>query len=151
VVAEFGDLAASQGREIELERAPSRVLATADPGAVARIIGTLLENALRYSEPGTPIHVSTRRDGREVAVSVQDTGPGVRPDQRDVIFERFARAATPGSPAGVGLGLPIGRELARRMGGELRLANGSPGACFVLTLPAGIAAAAVPAAAPGMA
>ena len=64
-------------------------------------------------------------------------GPGVPPDERKLIFERFKRGYATGGQAGFGLGLAIGRELAERMGGELTLDETyTAGAKFTLTLPA---------------
>jgi signal transduction histidine kinase len=60
----------------------------------------------------------------------------VAPEERELIFERFKRGRDTAGSAGFGLGLAIGRELARRMGGQLVLEErGGPGACFTLGLP----------------
>jgi signal transduction histidine kinase len=119
------------------ERDP--VWALGDPGSVARILRILLDNAVRVSPPGGRIVVSLGVD-RGVAVSVSDEGPGVHADERESIFERFSRGRDTAGQAGFGLGLAIGRELARRMGGDLVLepANGG-GAQFTLRLPAALA------------
>jgi signal transduction histidine kinase len=73
---------------------------------------------------------------------VLDHGPGVPDEERETIFERFRRGETSASP-GFGLGLAIGRELARRMGGELALEDG-PGGHFALALQAAPAEALEP-------
>jgi signal transduction histidine kinase len=71
-----------------------------------------------------------------VTISVCDEGPGVHPDERESIFERFHRGRDTAGQAGFGLGLAIGRELAERMGGSLYLEDGAgPGATFTLRLP----------------
>ena len=65
-----------------------------------------------------------------------DQGPGVPPEERSLIFQRFKRGRETGGEAGFGLGLAIGRELAKRMGGSLELVDQPPpGATFRLTLP----------------
>jgi signal transduction histidine kinase len=70
-------------------------------------------------------------------VSVSDHGPGVDPEERELIFKRFHRGRETAGSAGFGLGLAIGRELAERMGGELVLEErAGPGATFTLRLPA---------------
>ena len=72
-------------------------------------------------------------------MSVADTGPGVAADDRDRVFDRFERGRETAGDSGFGLGLAIGRELARRMDGDLLLAGmatGGAGARFVLTVPA---------------
>ena len=85
-----------------------------------RILDALVENALRYSPPGTQVTVSAGPNGLRVA----DEGPGIAPGEEDDVFERFHRGtAGRHGPAGTGLGLPIARELARRWGGEVTLAR----------------------------
>jgi signal transduction histidine kinase len=73
------------------------------------------------------------RDGH-AGVAIADDGPGVAAEDRERIFERFARGRDV-EAGGFGLGLAIGRELARRMGGDLELEDTSAGARFVLWLP----------------
>ena len=73
-------------------------------------------------------------DGERSGIAVQDDGPGVPVDERERIFERFARGQQ-AEAGGFGLGLAIGRELARLMGGDLVLEDGALGARFVLWLP----------------
>jgi signal transduction histidine kinase len=114
--------------------------ATADPGGVAQIIRILVDNALRYGA-GAPVAVAIGQARGGAWVAVRDGGPGVAVADADRIFDRFERAAGAGGSSGFGLGLAIGRELARRMGGELALAGGPPGARFQLTLPAAVAPA----------
>ena len=76
------------------------------------------------------------RNGGLASLSVSDHGPGVPPEERELIFQRFQRGRDTTGQAGFGLGLAIGRELAERMGGELMLDPGyGPGARFTLTLP----------------
>jgi signal transduction histidine kinase len=73
--------------------------------------------------------------GENATVAVDDDGPGVAAEDRERIFERFERGSAPSGESGFGLGLAIGRELARKMGGELRIAASEGGARFVLELP----------------
>jgi signal transduction histidine kinase len=109
--------------------------AQADARAAARIVRALLENALRHgSRPGGTITVEVEQDGENVAVRVGDDGVGVPADERERIFGRFERGAQAGT--GFGLGLPIARGLARRMGGDVVAVDAERGACFVATLPA---------------
>jgi signal transduction histidine kinase len=136
VLAEF-ELGTSE-RQIDstLDAGPEPVWALGDPGSVARILRILLDNAVRATPDGAEIRV-TLRGGGAVELSVCDLGPGVRPEDRTMIFERFQRGRDTGGRAGFGLGLAIGRELAERMGGSLTLdPDYSPGAKFTLRLPA---------------
>jgi signal transduction histidine kinase len=138
VAAEF-DLRARE-REVELRVVPppDGCWGRGDPDAIARVVRILLDNALRYGPPGQAITLSTTHGDGIAGVSVADRGPGIPDEEREHIFERFHRGRAAGPESGFGLGLAIGRELAERMGGDLRLADHEPpGACFVLTLPAG--------------
>jgi signal transduction histidine kinase len=103
----------------------------ADPGAVARIARILLSNADRHG--AEPIVLRVDPAG---AIEVSDGGPGVLPGEEARIFERFRRGPEAGVDGGFGLGLAIGRELARQMGGELRLEPSERGATFRATFPA---------------
>jgi signal transduction histidine kinase len=135
VLAEF-ELGAEE-REIRtsLELRGESAWALGDPGSIARILRILVDNALRISPRGSEIRVRLRR-GKVVTLSVCDEGPGVREEERDAIFQRFKRGRDTGGQAGFGLGLAIGRELARRMDGDLVLEPaGAIGATFTLTLP----------------
>jgi signal transduction histidine kinase len=135
VLAEF-DLGTSE-RQIEtaLDDRGGSVWALGDPGSVARILRILLDNALRHSPDGGTVTVELR-NGSHASLSVTDSGPGVPPEDRELIFERFKRGRHTSGKAGFGLGLAIGRELASRMGGDLLLEpHERPGATFTLTLP----------------
>ncbi len=135
VLAEFELGTLERAVTCELQDGDGPVWALGDPGSVAQILRILLDNALRASPRGARIVVELR--AREQAVlSVCDEGPGVPVSDRDLIFERFKRGRDTSGQAGFGLGLAIGRELARRMGGELVLEDtGCPGARFTLRLP----------------
>jgi len=109
------------------------VWALADPGAVMQIVRLLVDNALRHGQ-GTPVRVTITRDAGTVRVRVTDEGPGVEERDEAILFERFARGQHVTVP-GSGLGLAIGRELARRMGGDLVHVRAVRGAEFLLTLP----------------
>lgn len=112
---------------------PAWVLA--DPGSVSRIIRILLDNALKFSPDDALIVVETMPAAGTATLTVRDDGPGVPEAERERIFGRFERGAGD-QGAGFGLGLAIGRELARRMEGDLVLEQDGPGATFVLALPA---------------
>jgi signal transduction histidine kinase len=141
VIAEFDLGTAERGIVPELDDSTGPVWALGDPGSVARILRILLDNAVRASPERSGIKVQLR-NGAFAALSVCDSGPGVAPEERDLIFERFKRGRVTTGQAGFGLGLAIGRELAERMGGELVLDTSySPGARFTLTLPIAHAAA----------
>ena len=135
VLAEFELGTSERGIIPVLDDATGPVWALGDPGSVARILRILLDNAVRVSPSGAELRVELRGEP-EVALSVCDAGPGVPPQERTLIFERFQRGRDTGGQAGFGLGLAIGRELAQRMGGQLVLEDSdAPGAKFTLRLP----------------
>ena len=137
VAAEFELRAREREIEFELHPPADGCWGRGDPDAVARVVRILLDNALRYGPAGEPIVIDTTlRDGR-AGITVADRGPGIPAEEREHVFERFHRGRAAASESGFGLGLAIGRELAERMGGSLRLApDDPPGACFELLLPA---------------
>jgi signal transduction histidine kinase len=134
VIAEFEPRAARTGATLRLS-GPQHQWATADPGSVAQILRIVLDNALRHSPPAAPVTVDVGLVAEQPAVTIIDAGPGLAPEEADRIFERFERGAGAAGDSGFGLGLAIGRELAQRMGGDLSLVPGHPGAQFRLSLP----------------
>jgi len=103
-----------------------------------RLAGNLIENALLHTPAGTPVTVSVRREGDRAVLEVSDRGPGVPPDMRERVFERFARGAGDAAPSGgSGLGLAIVRAVTISHGGTVELGDAEGGgARFVITLPA---------------
>jgi signal transduction histidine kinase len=135
VAAEFELRAAEGDVDLEVPAPPGPCWGRGDPSAVARVVRILLDNALRHAPGSSTVRVLPAYHGENATVAVDDDGPGVAPDDRERIFERFERGSAPSGESGFGLGLAIGRELARKMGGELRLNDAPSGASFVLELP----------------
>jgi signal transduction histidine kinase len=135
VLAEFQHGSRARGGVGTAMRGPGEpVWALGDPGSIARILRILLDNAVRVSPEGGEVTVQLRAAPRPGLI-VSDQGPGVDPQERDLIFERFHRGRATAGDAGFGLGLAIGRELAERMGGSLSLEPPSEGgAVFTLSL-----------------
>ncbi len=111
----------------------------ADRELTGAAVSGLLSNAVKFSPDRTTVRVHAGREGDEVVVTVTDEGPGVPPSDRERIFDKFTRLGdhlTRGEQ-GVGLGLYIARQAARRVGGEVMCVEppGSAGACFRLSLP----------------
>jgi signal transduction histidine kinase len=107
--------------------------------AVSQVLANLIDNACKYSPQGRPVHLSGTRSNGHAVLAVEDSGPGVAPDDRERIFERFTQldGSTDDRAGGVGLGLYIARELARSQGGDLLVTDptGTDGARFELRLP----------------
>lgn len=107
-----------------------------DPIRVAQILDNLIANALKYSADDAPVAVSLTVRGSAIEVRVTDRGFGVPADEKDRIFAPFYRTSLARHIRGTGLGLFIGRRLAERHGGSLRLEmSSSAGSTFVLSLP----------------
>jgi signal transduction histidine kinase len=126
---ELGALAVRREHRLEVA-VESSGTALADRERVLQVGRALVDNALVHTPPGT--HVRLVADG--TSLRVEDDGPGIPAEHHEQVFARFTRLE--GSRAsGSGLGLAIARELAERMGGELRLESGSGRTAFVLALP----------------
>jgi signal transduction histidine kinase len=135
VAAEFALQDRERGGGLHFVSPRGPCWAKGDPDAVARVARILIDNALRYTPPGTPIRVEAAYDGPRATLAVADQGPGIPEEEREEIFERFRRGRGGSGAGGFGLGLAIGRELAERLGGRLELAPAARGARFVLSLP----------------
>jgi signal transduction histidine kinase len=97
------------------------VSAPVDATLLAVVVRQLVENAVAYSPPDAPISVRLHTEGRDAVLEVLDAGPGIPPDQREAVFERFAgwRPAGYEDRPGTGLGLFVCREIMREHSGEV--------------------------------
>ena len=113
-------------------------LAIADPDQLDQVLWALLDNSARYAG-GAAIRatVAPRPATGQLAVTIADGGPGVRPEDRARIFERYERGAAGAGAEGTGLGLYVSRSLCQAMGGDLVLEPAAPdtGAAFTVLLP----------------
>lgn len=109
-------------------------------------LDALVENAVRFTSPHDVIRIAARRDGDSVAVEVADSGPGIPPDDRSRVFERFFHRHPAGTEPGTGLGLALVHSVARAHGGSAN-AGSAPegGALLTMRFPRQAAAAAAPA------
>ncbi|MFN8389413.1 MAG: response regulator [Bdellovibrionota bacterium] len=109
-----------------------------DPQRLQQILKNLLSNALKFTEHGeVSLRVQPKDDSR-LEFAVHDTGIGIGPNEQDVVFEAFRQAdgTTNRKHGGTGLGLSIARELARLLGGDIRLDSESgKGSVFTVTVP----------------
>lgn len=109
-----------------------------DAVLMERVFSNLLENAAKYTTPGSVIEISARVAGTDVEVSVCDNGPGLPPGREQAIFEKFTRGKDESNVVGVGLGLAIARAIVVAHGGHIEARNRAQGgACFVFKLPIG--------------
>lgn len=124
---------ATSGRvDVELHRVEE---VTCDADAIVRVLTNLLDNARKYSPEDARILASVSQNGSSVRFSVRDAGPGVPPEDREAIFERFRRAGA-GRQPGAGLGLYICRGLVEAHGGTITVDDAPEGGAeFAFTLP----------------
>jgi signal transduction histidine kinase len=110
----------------------------ADREKVQQIVVNLLANAMKFTPEGGAVELDWKVEDDSLLVRVRDTGPGIPPEKLEHIFEPFVQLRAPGSlpTGGTGLGLPISRDLARAMGGDVRAASTvGEGSEFRLNLP----------------
>ena len=133
IVVEFAPALSDHHTELEVKLPSEGPEARCDRERVAQIMRILLDNAIRHTPEGTPVTVSAQRSNGTASLMVSDLGPGLSDSTRTQAFERFF---TGDAARGAGLGLAIGRELAERMDGHLRLSPPRErGASFTLDLP----------------
>ncbi|SDH68297.1 two-component system, OmpR family, sensor kinase [Bradyrhizobium lablabi] len=98
-------------------------IATAgEPVMIATMVRNLIDNAVRFTPPGGRVDIGVLREGSEAVLQIEDTGPGVAPDDIDRIFEPFFRGSRP-TEDGTGLGLSIVKRIVDRLGGSVVLEN----------------------------
>ena len=136
VAANLLPIAIDRGIRMTTALPPRLRVATGDRRRVEQILTNLAANALKFTQPGGAVEIEGVVDGLVAALVVRDDGEGIPADERARIFERFQRMAGHERVTGTGLGLPIARDLARQMNGDLDVASVlGAGSAFVLVLP----------------
>jgi signal transduction histidine kinase len=128
VVESFTPLAASRQMEVRVA-SPDHLLVSLDPDAVRQVLLNLLDNAVKYGQPGQTIGVEAGSSNGTARLSVEDEGPGIPAQERERVWERFWRGERDrhSNVAGTGIGLAIVRELATLHGGKVRIEDGDRG------------------------
>jgi signal transduction histidine kinase len=134
LAGELEHVVASTGHVLETDMEPG-LWCSGDEARVLQIARALATNAVIHTPPGTRVVIRTRRRGDRAELSVEDNGPGIPEQYREAVFGRFYRVDG-GMASGSGLGLAIAREIAKLMGGAVRLDSGSDPTVFTLDLPA---------------
>jgi signal transduction histidine kinase len=135
IVEEFAPLAASRRANVVLQTAESTRVRV-PPEALRHIVVNLLDNAVKYGPINQTVLVAVARQNGNVAISVDDEGPGIPAGERDAIWRPFTRGAKSSDKGGSGIGLTIVREVAQASGGAAWVEQGERGgARFVVTLP----------------
>ncbi len=133
VAEQFDALASDRGVRLVVET-PDRAPARFDPERISRVVSNLLANALRFAAAGGAARCTLAIDGDAAVIEVADSGVGVPPEQREVLFERY-RTADNGR-SGTGLGLAIVREFVALHGGTVAIGEAPEGgALFTVRIP----------------
>lgn len=108
----------------------------ADPAFIGHALLNLVSNAVKVSPNGGKILVGAEQCDGQAKFSVTDNGPGIPPEYRERVFQKFLRIPRENGPAGIGLGLAIAKEIVEAHGGSIHFHNRESGGCeFHLTLP----------------
>lgn len=134
-VRPFADTSPDHHFELENPANDSRVMG--DPFRLSQVLRNLISNAVKYSPDGGPVRIRTQIEGGDLAVSVQDEGIGMTPEQQGHLFERFYRADSASrSIGGTGLGLTICKLIVEGHGGQIRVVSEKDrGSTFTFILP----------------
>ncbi len=125
-------------RHVQVRLPDDLPLVRFDAPLMQRVFSNLLENAVKYTPPGSTIVIAASLQEREVEISVSDDGPGLPPGKEERVFEKFERGQRESPTPGVGLGLAICRAIVEAHGGRIRASNRAEGgARFSFTLPRG--------------
>ncbi len=141
------------GRGFGFELGERELVVTGDARRLRQVIDNLIANVRQHTPPGTSAYLTARRSGARVLVTVEDDGPGIRPEERERVFDRFFRPhdARERDSGGAGLGLSIVRSIVVAHGGTIDVRDATPhGARFEIDLPAARSRP-VPSPAPGSA
>jgi two-component system, OmpR family, sensor histidine kinase KdpD len=121
---------------VEMRLSESLPPALADPALLERVLANLIDNAVRVTPPDARVVVEAVVRHDEISVLIIDRGPGIRPEQRDLVFEPFQRLGDRRTGTGVGLGLAVARGFAAAMGASL-VVDDTPGGgtTMIVTMP----------------
>ena len=116
---------------------PENLRVRADGGMMEKVVSNLLENAAKYSKPGSPITISAEETSGKILLSIADQGAGIDPSEQALIFERFYRGRSQAlGTSGTGMGLAISRAIIDAHGGSIGVTSQpGRGSVFTLTMP----------------
>ncbi|MEC9345413.1 MAG: sensor histidine kinase [Pseudomonadota bacterium] len=138
-IATCEGMASEAGVTVRRLRPAGPVVVRGDRDRISQVLINLLSNAIKYNDAEAPwVEIATASNGDLLTISVTDNGPGVGDVDPGRLFSKFARGSrqVAGGRSGLGLGLAISAEIARRLGGQLELARSGPdGSRFVFSLP----------------
>jgi signal transduction histidine kinase len=131
--------AGAGGHSVVVSHPSAPLLVRGDALRLTQVLCNLINNAIKFSEAGASVYLGAGREGDEVVVVVKDRGIGIPADKLEEIFEMFAQLdrSLARSKSGLGLGLPLARQLVQLHGGSLRASSEGPGrgSEFIVRLP----------------
>ena len=123
-------------RKVDVRLSPDLPLVKMDMALMTQVLVNLLDNALKYSPPGTGIEIAARMDDDRLVMEVSDHGPGVPEADLKRVFDKFYRIPVPEGAGGTGLGLAICKGIVEAHGGNIRAENRAGGGLrVIITLP----------------
>ena len=127
---------AEEQHELRID-VPDNLHVRADGSMMEKVVSNLLENAAKYSKPGSPITISAEETNDKVLLSIADQGAGIEPSEQALIFERFYRGRSQAlGTSGTGMGLAISRAIVDAHGGSIGVTSQpGRGSVFTLTMP----------------
>jgi signal transduction histidine kinase len=132
----YREVAEERGITVSLALPPEPVLADVDAVRLGQVVSNLLDNALKYTPAGGRVTLALRREAREIALTVSDTGPGIPLEEREAVFRRLYRRDASRSQRGLGLGLSLVKAMVEAHAGTVRLDDApGGGARFEVRLP----------------
>jgi signal transduction histidine kinase len=143
VASEVNTRIAAAGISLELELAPDEVMVRGDSLRIKQALSNLIDNAIRYNQPGGWVKVSTRLVESRLIVVIQDSGIGISPAEQPYIFDRFYRVdkSRARSQGGSGLGLAIVKKIVEDHGGTISVESAlGKGSTFQIILPRHVSA-----------
>ena len=140
VVEEFREQTSADGRRIEFVTPARAYPARADREAIGRALRNLLDNAVKYSPDSSAVRLTVKAEGSEIAISVEDQGPGISREEQASIFRKFTRGAASHAlnVKGTGIGLAMVDHIVRGHRGRVRLESElGHGSRFTILVPGG--------------
>jgi signal transduction histidine kinase len=142
LVAQVSELYASRaeqaGLSFQFDASPEPVIAKVNEAQLRRVVGNLLDNAIKFTPENGIIRVGLRCEAKAVQITVQDTGIGIPIEDLPHLFSRFRRGRNAAPYPGSGLGLAIIKTIVEGHGGQVSVESSPQGTCFSLRLPAPI-------------
>jgi PAS domain S-box-containing protein len=138
----------SKGHALRVEMDGGEVLLEVDPVRISQVLTNLLNNSIKYSQPGGAIVLRTRAAPRDITIEVQDTGIGLSSEQLPTVFDMFAQVAPTieRTEGGLGIGLAVAKAIVEMHGGRIEAASAGlgQGSTFTVMVPRGEAVAPPP-------